>query len=115
MYAPTKPSRSDTRTPEARVAPVGDPRRGRGALPRPAGGRHPVGGGAGRAPSVPCVSDGLVERRGESLDVGLERLRGAAAEAGHRPVGDLGGAVVHAHVADRDDDDTVLLGVRWPS
>jgi len=112
MYAPTKPSRSDTRTPEARVAPVGDPRRGRGALPRPAGGRHPAGGAAGRALAV---SDGLVERRGESLDVGLERLRGAAAEAGHRPVGDLRTAVVHTHVADRDDDDTLLLGVRWPS
>ena len=67
------------------------------------------------AASLLAFTDGLVERRGESLDVGLERLRAAAADAKHRPLSDLLADVVHTLVGDGGDDDTVLVAVRWPS
>jgi serine phosphatase RsbU (regulator of sigma subunit) len=61
-----------------------------------------------------AFTDGLVERRGQLLDVGLERLRrsvvgnsGSLEELLDRVVDDLTG--------DGTDDDTALLGVAWPS
>ncbi len=56
-------------------------------------------------------TDGLVERRGESLDVGLEHIRLA--------VGDDGGAdrpmraLVDSLAPDGLDDDVAILGLRW--
>jgi serine phosphatase RsbU (regulator of sigma subunit) len=57
-------------------------------------------------------TDGLIERRGESIDVGLERLRAAV---GQSPVGDcraLCAALVEALVPEAPDDDVVVLAVR---
>jgi len=59
-----------------------------------------------------AYTDGLIERRGEVVDVGLARLRDSAAAAAgsldevvSRLIADL------AH--DEGDDDTAVLGVRW--
>ncbi|WUW23849.1 SpoIIE family protein phosphatase [Streptomyces sp. NBC_01463] len=57
-------------------------------------------------------TDGLVERRGEELGVGLERLR-AAALAAPADVGDLCGHLVEACLDDGESsDDVAILAVR---
>ena len=59
-------------------------------------------------------TDGLFERRGETVDTGLERLR-AAAEAGRGvPLEDLLDELV-ARLAGTPQDDAAILGVRWPN
>jgi serine phosphatase RsbU (regulator of sigma subunit) len=55
-------------------------------------------------------TDGLVEKRGESIDVGLERLRGVAAEAPVEPR-ELCKRVEDALVDGSPDDDVALLAV----
>ena len=61
-----------------------------------------------------AFTDGAVERRGEVIDTGLERLRSTAAARTARrcrrarpPDGGLG--------AQGGRDDTVILGLRWGS
>lgn len=57
-------------------------------------------------------TDGLIERRGEHLDVGLERLKGAA----ERPAPSLQillDNVLRDAIPRGSDDDTALVGVRW--
>ena len=58
-------------------------------------------------------TDGLVERRGESIDDGLERLRCAATQAppGVEPM--LTYVADELQQAPAVDDDTAILGVRW--
>ncbi|SCF28806.1 PAS fold-containing protein [Micromonospora mirobrigensis] len=56
-------------------------------------------------------TDGLVERRHEVLDEGLERLRAAAARLHHLPVEEFGDALL-AELADVPSDDIALLAVR---
>jgi hypothetical protein len=61
-----------------------------------------------------AFTDGLVERRGESIDQGLDRLRTAA--TGH----DLGlpellGRLVSEMANARSEDDIAIVGVRWKS
>jgi hypothetical protein len=61
-----------------------------------------------------AFTDGLVERRGEHLGTGLERLRRAAG----RDAGPLGSVLdgILADLASGDhDDDTAILGLRWPA
>ena len=59
-----------------------------------------------------AFTDGLVERRGESLDVGLQRLR--AATTGHNgPLDNLLTKVVDDVMTDAFRDDTAILGLRW--
>ena len=56
-----------------------------------------------------CFTDGLVERRGESIDSGLERLAATLVEAGDRPVQDLVAHTVDTlRTADASDDIAVL-------
>jgi serine phosphatase RsbU (regulator of sigma subunit) len=67
-----------------------------------------------------AYSDGLIERRGEVIDAGLERLRDAAEVAtatvdGNRPLERVIDDLLTALTADGGRDDTVLLGVRWTS
>jgi serine phosphatase RsbU (regulator of sigma subunit) len=59
-----------------------------------------------------AFTDGLFERRGETIDVGLERLRGAIAGR-ERPLEALLTAVDAAQASDDDHDDVAILGVRW--
>ena len=58
-------------------------------------------------------TDGLVERRGEDLDAGLDRLQGAARRHHRLPVAEFLDAVLADLVPDRLDDDVALLAVRF--
>ena len=65
-----------------------------------------------RQATLLAFTDGLVERRGESIDRGLARLRDAALQAdGNLPdlLGRLVGELRHGH----SDDDTAIVGLRW--
>ncbi len=57
-------------------------------------------------------TDGLIERRGEVLDEGLERLRAAAASPSDS-VEELVSRLVRELSAGDHDDDTAVLAVRW--
>ncbi len=66
----------------------------------------------GRGASMLAYTDGLVERRGELLDVGMERLRAASLAAQGNPEHLLDAAV--ATLADQVvADDVALLAVHW--
>jgi serine phosphatase RsbU (regulator of sigma subunit) len=59
-----------------------------------------------------AYTDGLIERRGEQLDVGLERLRNAALH--HRgSIEDLLANVLARTRQTEAADDTAILGLRW--
>jgi len=60
-----------------------------------------------------AYTDGLFERRGESPDDGLARLRGAA--TGYGSLDDLLDGLLHALTPDGGHDDTAILAVRWRS
>jgi serine phosphatase RsbU (regulator of sigma subunit)/anti-sigma regulatory factor (Ser/Thr protein kinase) len=62
--------------------------------------------------TVLLYTDGLVEKRGEPLDVGLERLREAAVGAPVEPLEDLCERVLDALVTQAPGDDVALLAVR---
>lgn len=58
---------------------------------------------------VVLYSDGLVERRDESIDVGLERLATAAAELHGQPVHRIADELLRRTLGDQRDDDVVLV------
>ena len=58
-------------------------------------------------------TDGLVERRGETIDVGFERLADAALRVDAEPLADALFSVVRRAIPDGCDDDAALLGIRW--
>ena len=60
-----------------------------------------------------AFTDGLVERRGESIDAGLERLRATASAGGDADLKALIGRLVTAVPSGRGDDDIAIVGVRW--
>ncbi len=59
-----------------------------------------------------AFTDGLVERRNETLDVGLNRLADAVG-AGSAPLDDLVEKVVGDLTDEDSDDDIAILAVRW--
>jgi serine phosphatase RsbU (regulator of sigma subunit) len=59
-------------------------------------------------------TDGLIERRGESIDTGLERLR-AAAQGHNGSLDELLTEIVRQAIPQGSDDDTAILGLRWRS
>jgi serine phosphatase RsbU (regulator of sigma subunit) len=61
-----------------------------------------------------AFTDGLVERRGEVLDMGLERLREAAAQH-HASIGALLEELGERLTPDGAADDIAILGVQWKS
>lgn len=61
--------------------------------------------------TVVLYTDGLFERRGQSLDVGLARLRRVAATAADRPIEEFCDTVLSGMDLTRADD-TAVLGVR---
>jgi serine phosphatase RsbU (regulator of sigma subunit) len=64
--------------------------------------------------TIVAFTDGLVERRGESIDEGLERLRTAAtAQDGELP--ELLGRLVSDMANGGSEDDIAIVGVRWTS
>jgi serine phosphatase RsbU (regulator of sigma subunit) len=64
--------------------------------------------------TVVAFTDGLVEKRGESLDEGLERLRETATRH-HVGLPELLGTLVTELVNGRSEDDIAIVGVRWTS
>jgi serine phosphatase RsbU (regulator of sigma subunit) len=58
-------------------------------------------------------TDGLVERRGENLDRGLERARAAVARHGDRSAPELLDSILDELVGDAPGDDVALLAVRF--
>jgi serine phosphatase RsbU (regulator of sigma subunit) len=60
-----------------------------------------------------AFTDGLVERRGESIEVGLERLR-SHVSTDHVPLEELLADVLHELRHDAPDD-TAVAGIRWLS
>jgi serine phosphatase RsbU (regulator of sigma subunit) len=60
-----------------------------------------------------AFTDGLVERRGEHLDVSLERLRTATHSAPSSQA--ILDEIIETLVPDGSEDDVVILGVRWTS
>jgi len=54
-------------------------------------------------------SDGLVERRGESIDLGLARLAATVETAGEVPVADLADHLLRRLLSDGSNDDVVLI------
>jgi serine phosphatase RsbU (regulator of sigma subunit) len=59
-----------------------------------------------------CYTDGLVERRDEGLDIGLERLK-VSAGARSGTVEDTVSTVVRDVGPEIHDDDIAILAVRW--
>jgi len=65
-----------------------------------------------RATTVLLYTDGLVERRGRSLDEGLSALRDTLVEIGRRPLEELCDEVLRRLVPDRREDDIAIAAVR---
>ena len=63
---------------------------------------------------VVLYTDGLVERRNESLDAGLSRMSEAAADAPRGPAG-LADRLLERLLGDEADDDTALLVIEAPA
>jgi serine phosphatase RsbU (regulator of sigma subunit) len=66
------------------------------------------------AATLLAFTDGAMERRGEDLDTGLERLRSTAALAGAQPLPAVLDRLMQMATAGGRDD-TVILGLRWTS
>jgi serine phosphatase RsbU (regulator of sigma subunit)/anti-sigma regulatory factor (Ser/Thr protein kinase) len=62
-----------------------------------------------------AFTDGAVERRGEVIDTGLERLRSTAAGASAQSLPTLLNRLMQMPDVDGGRDDTVILGLRWTS
>ncbi len=62
--------------------------------------------------TVIAFTDGLVERRGEVLDVGLARLREAATNTA-LPLEDLLLELANGLASEGHHDDTAIVGIRW--
>jgi serine phosphatase RsbU (regulator of sigma subunit) len=66
----------------------------------------------GPTATVLAFTDGLVERRGENLDLGLDRLRQAAG-VGAEHIDDVLRTLVDELTPDGSVDDIAILGVKW--
>ncbi|HET7295989.1 MAG TPA: PP2C family protein-serine/threonine phosphatase [Gemmatimonadales bacterium] len=64
--------------------------------------------------SLIAFTDGLVERRAEMLDIGLERLR-AAATREQLGLEQLVQRLAHELSSEEHNDDTAIVGIRWQS
>ena len=62
--------------------------------------------------TVLMYTDGLVERRGEDIDLGIDRLLAAAARAADQPLEKLVDSVLADLCPEAPDDDVVLLALR---
>jgi serine phosphatase RsbU (regulator of sigma subunit) len=62
-----------------------------------------------------AFTDGLIERRGEPIDVSLKRLADAATVYHDQPLDSFLTTLVDELTRDGIDDDAAILGVRWQS
>ena len=60
-----------------------------------------------------AYTDGLVERRGETLDTGLKRLLQTATDRCGSSLDDLLTSLVSELTGDSPTDDIALIGLRW--
>ncbi len=60
-----------------------------------------------------AYTDGLIERRGEGIDSGMERLRKAASQDAPSVDDLVANIVSHALAGRVSDDDTAILAIRW--
>jgi hypothetical protein len=60
-----------------------------------------------------AFTDGAVERRGEDLDTGLDRLRSTAAAAADQPLATVLDRLMEMPTISGGRDDTVILALRW--
>jgi serine phosphatase RsbU (regulator of sigma subunit) len=67
----------------------------------------------GRGATLIVYTDGLVERRGEVLDAGLERLRDAAVAGSAGTIDQLVSSLVDDLLETDSSDDTAIVAVRW--
>ena len=65
-----------------------------------------------RGATLLLYTDGLVERRGQSLDVGLARLRALLEELADLPLEELCDQVLQRLLPARAEDDVALVAVR---
>ena len=65
-----------------------------------------------RGSTLLFYTDGAIERRGECLDAGLERLKNVSIEA-DGTLEDFLTTIVNGVIASGTEDDTALLAVRW--
>jgi serine phosphatase RsbU (regulator of sigma subunit) len=61
---------------------------------------------------VLLYTDGLIERRGATLDDGIERLRDCLVELAGRPLGELCDAVLEHMLRGTPEDDVALVALR---
>jgi serine phosphatase RsbU (regulator of sigma subunit) len=84
----------------------------------------PIGVASARPPAVGearvsgpvtllAFTDGAVERRGEVIDTGLERLRSTAVAASAQPLPAVLDRLMQMPDVKGGRDDTVILGLRW--
>jgi PAS domain S-box-containing protein len=66
----------------------------------------------GRDSTVLLYTDGLVERRGQSLDEGLDRLRAALTELRHLPLAELCDELLTRLLPSAREDDVAMVAVR---
>jgi serine phosphatase RsbU (regulator of sigma subunit) len=64
--------------------------------------------------TIVAFTDGLVERRGESIDVSLERLR-SLMSGSSLELDDLVSQILSESTSAEYSDDTAILAVRWKS
>jgi serine phosphatase RsbU (regulator of sigma subunit) len=67
-----------------------------------------------RGSTLLLYTDGAIERRGERLDVGMQRLKDVSTRA-KGSLDEVLDTIVNGVLADGADDDTAMLGVRWQS
>nr|WP_313895941.1 SpoIIE family protein phosphatase [Streptomyces sp. YIM 98790] len=60
-------------------------------------------------------TDGLVERRGEDLTDGLDRLHGRAVSAARRPLGVFCDDLLAGMLPTGGDDDVAMIALRLPA
>jgi hypothetical protein len=79
----------------------------------PSAGPRPVDVTTGNGATLLAFTDGLIERRGQSIDEGMERLRSAAVVRPGVPLDRLLSEILSEMMPDGSDDDIAILGVRW--
>jgi serine phosphatase RsbU (regulator of sigma subunit) len=78
----------------------------------PGGGYESVTVATPPASTMIAFTDGLVERRGESIDVGMDRLA-VVTGAGQGPLDDLLTKIIGDLTDDQSEDDIAILALRW--
>ena len=66
-----------------------------------------------RGDALVLFTDGLIERRGQSLDHGLAAIQRAGARFAGATADEIADGLLHALIEDFIDDDVALLAIRF--